>query len=87
MIRHLMAPWTLITLCAFGLAGCADGLSTEEAEEECASIRAELSTSVLGDECWTPVSQAACMTCHEECGDACGTVDTVCEYTFSCPSE
>jgi hypothetical protein len=80
MIRHVTAMLAWVTLSGVLLTGCGEGMSTEDAQEECDAIRARLSPT-----CMTQPAYDACVACHEECGDACGTVETVCPYTFSCP--
>jgi hypothetical protein len=82
MIRQFTITLALATAGAMLLTGCGEGMSTEDAQDECNDISAQLSQT-----CMTTAAYNSCVTCHEECGEACGTVETVCPYAFSCPED
>lgn len=60
---------------------CDGGFSTEEATVTCDEEQTRLRDDM------TDASYQACIACHEECGDACATVDTVVPTQFTCPSD
>jgi hypothetical protein len=78
MLRFLLALTAASTLT---LTACGEGFDTEEATATCNEERAANSN------CFDDDAFNRCVSCHEECGDACGTVDTVCPARFSCPSD
>ncbi|WP_437632719.1 hypothetical protein [Sorangium sp. So ce854] len=75
MARRLGIGSALLSLVALA-AGCG-GLSTEEAQERCDRLRNTVPV------CSTDESHAACVSCHEECGDDC-EASTACPQTFAC---
>ncbi|WP_438016218.1 hypothetical protein WMF18_36045 [Sorangium sp. So ce315] len=75
MARRLGIGSALLSLVALA-AGCG-GLSTEEAQERCDRLRDTVPF------CSTDESHAACVSCHEECGDDCEASPT-CPQTFAC---
>ncbi|WP_437732651.1 hypothetical protein [Sorangium sp. So ce1335] len=75
MARRLGPGTALLSLVALA-AGCG-GLSTEESQQRCDRLRD------LVPMCSTEQSYAACVSCHEECGDDCEAL-TSCPQTFAC---
>lgn len=63
------------------LASCGGGFDTGEATATCNEDRERL------PECFDDDAFNRCVSCHEECGDTCATIDTVCPARFSCPSD
>ncbi|WP_438024856.1 hypothetical protein [Sorangium sp. So ce233] len=75
MARRQGIGTALLSLVALA-AGCG-GLSTEESQQRCDQLRDAVPF------CSTEESYAACVSCHEECGDDCAA-STACPQTFSC---
>ena len=65
---------------AFGLAGCGDGYTTQEAYATCREI---LPPATEEDE---PEVFTDCVACHENCGTDCNSEATS-PTTFTCPDE
>ncbi|WP_437526994.1 hypothetical protein WME79_42000 [Sorangium sp. So ce726] len=75
MARRLGIGAVLFSLVALA-AGCG-GLSTEEAQQRCAQLRDAVPS------CSTDESHDECVSCYEECGDACEP-SGACPQTFTC---
>lgn len=56
----------------------------DDAVEECEAER-ELYLGTDKASCMNDATFEACITCHDDCGNSCGTVDTACPFTYSCP--
>ena len=80
MMRLLLAT-ALTGLAMLSIGACGDGFDTEEANAACNEEKARLADS------FDDGSFAQCVSCHEECGDSCATIDTVTPATFTCPSD
>ena len=79
MFTILGAGLSALTL-AFGLAGCGDGFTTQQAYGTCRKV---LPLSAEED---TPEVFADCVACHEDCGTSCNEQGTS-PTTFTCPDE
>jgi hypothetical protein len=60
--------------------GCGSGLSTEDATLRCDQERA------AKDACFTDEAYTQCVSCHEECGDACAVLES-CPVQYSCAGD
>lgn len=75
MARRLGTGTVLLSLVALA-SGCG-GLSTEESQQRCDQLRDAVPS------CATDESHDACVSCYEECGDACEP-SGACPQTFTC---
>lgn len=85
VLAALGSPLPLLLALVTSAAACGDGFSTEDAVADCNQEEAALASA--GSDCFDDAVHAECVACHEECGDGCATVDSVCPVTFSCPSD
>jgi hypothetical protein len=73
---------SLVGFVALGMAamalGCGSGISKDDAELRCGQVRTSQSV------CVTDAAYQQCVTCQEECGDRCLTLES-CPAQFSCP--
>jgi len=81
MMRMLPATLAIGMVAGFVLCACGDGYDTEEAEATCDTIK---QADANNYNCMSQADYDACVTCHEDCGDACLVVDTACPPSFSC---
>ncbi|WP_437598532.1 hypothetical protein [Sorangium sp. So ce590] len=75
MARRLGIGAVLLSLVTLA-SGCG-GLSTEDSQQRCDQLRAAVPS------CATDESHDACVSCYEECGDACEP-SGACPQTFTC---
>ncbi len=81
-MTRLFLATALTTLALIAsVASCGDGFDTEEATAECNLDQKRL-PNCMDDEAF-----ALCVSCHQECGDNCATLDTVCPTRFTCPRD
>src|SRR4030095_14179978 len=71
--------WWLVASLLVSPMACGDGDSTSDATDYCEEQRATLACG------FTDAAFEQCVSCREECGDACGVVDTANPCTFVCP--
>ena len=81
MIRMRSATLVFGMLACLALCGCGDGYDNEEAVAACDAVK---QADAANDNCMSDADFQACVTCHEECGDLCAVIDTVCPPIFSC---
>lgn len=70
----LSASWVV----ALAALGCGSGVSADEAKLRCDQQRTA-DTVCVDDKAYQQ-----CLSCQEECGDQCATLDS-CPAQFSCP--
>jgi hypothetical protein len=85
-MRRISLAGALILFATIAAAACGGGFDNEEATATCNEDRTRLHTE-HGDSCVDAEAFAQCVSCHEECGDACATIDTVCPARFQCPAD
>lgn len=78
MVVRTLASAVLLTSTLFFALACDGGYSNSEAVERCNTER------LTYPDCMTTETTAACVTCFEDCGDACAVVGTVCPTQFEC---
>jgi hypothetical protein len=64
------------------VGGCGD----DDPVEFCNAEREQYLGVEPQDGCMTDTTVAACVACHDECGDACASVLSVCPVEYSCPN-
>ena len=67
------------------VSGALNGCDDPTPEEECETIQAELVESKK--ECMGAAQMAECVSCYDECDNACGVVDNACPMRFLCPED
>jgi hypothetical protein len=77
MIRQVMgfAAWSMMVAAALG---CDPGLSPDDAKARCDQ------TKKADSQCVDDNAYEQCLSCQEECGDACLTLES-CPLQFQCP--
>ena len=80
-MKRLVLATALTALTALAIGGCGDGFDTAEATAACDADEKNMPN------CFDDDAYAQCIACHEECGDTCATIDTVCPAQFTCPAD